>query len=114
MYQACRCQDHILDQVFDYWKEKRRRLQKPALRRLQAPTPESDNNPFLVFRMRAKPNRPQTRRRRETQEESMEKLRMLRHNLEANMRLASMVLMREKKKMDIVVRAGARRVAVRP
>ena len=104
MAATCRCQEHILDKVYEYWKEKRKVQLKPSLRRLQAPTPESDNNPFLVFRMRAKPNRPQTRRRRETQEESLEKLRTLRQNFDMALGLAKLVTLRERKKMEIVVR----------
>lgn len=36
--------------VYDYWLAKRRRLGKPIMRRLQAPTPIADSNPYNVFR----------------------------------------------------------------
>jgi hypothetical protein len=65
---------------------------------MQVPTPDSDNNPYHVFRQRTKPNKPQTRRRRETQEESLEKLRSIRENLSQALSIAEMVREREHKK----------------
>lgn len=86
-------------------------LHQRLLRVLQAPTPESDNNPFLVFRMRAKPNRPQTRRRRETQEESLDKIRSMQQNLGEALRIAEMVRMREAKKGEMLVRVNNLRLS---
>ena len=71
---------------------------------MQAPTPDSDNNPYHVFRQRAKPNKPQTRRRRETQEESLEKLRSIHDNLSQALSIAEMVRDREVKKTRLTVR----------
>jgi len=42
--------DVIANDVYEYWAAKRRKWQKPMLRRLQAPTSASDTNPFNVFR----------------------------------------------------------------
>lgn len=70
---------------------------------VQAPTPDSDNNPYHVFRQRAKPNKLQTRRRRETQEESLEKLRSIRDNLAHALAIAEMVREREAKKTRLTV-----------
>lgn len=72
-------------------------------RSMQAPTPDSDNNPHHVFRQRTKPNKPLTRRRRETQEESLEKLRAVRHNVVSALRLAEAVRDREAKKTRVNV-----------
>lgn len=72
---------------------------------MQAPTPDSDNNPYHVFRQRAKPNKPQTRRRRETQEESLEKLRSIHENLSQALAIAELVREREVKKTRLTVRA---------
>lgn len=44
------CTTHRAQAVYDYWAAKRKRWQKPIMRRLQAPTPASDTNPFNVFR----------------------------------------------------------------
>ncbi len=40
----------VLNAVYSYWREKRVSRGRPLLRRLQAPTPQSDSNPFNVFR----------------------------------------------------------------
>jgi hypothetical protein len=40
----------IRDALYEYWRAKRERLGKPLVRRLQAPTSSSDQNPFAVFR----------------------------------------------------------------
>lgn len=71
---------------------------------MQAPLPDSDNNPYHVFRQRAKPNKPQTRRRRETQEESLEKLRAIHDNLSQALAIAELVREREVKKARLTVR----------
>lgn len=36
--------------VYEYWLQKRKKRGKPILRRLQAPTPPNDSNPYNVFR----------------------------------------------------------------
>ncbi len=36
--------------VYEYWLGKRKRRGRPVLRRLLAPTPVSDSNPYNVFR----------------------------------------------------------------
>ena len=91
--------------MFAYWLEKRKTQLKPSLRRLQAPTPESDANPYLVFRQRAKPNKPLTRRRRETPEESLDKIAAIVENLQGALRLAELVRVREQHKTVLNVRA---------
>ncbi len=40
----------VRDVLYEYWRTKRERLGKPLVRRLQAPTSSSDQNPFAVFR----------------------------------------------------------------
>lgn len=52
----------VIQSVYDYWKEKRERWQKPILRRLQPPPPVNDTNPYNVFRPREKAHRLHTRR----------------------------------------------------
>jgi enhancer of polycomb-like protein len=103
---CCDCQHYLRLRVFEFWKEKRKTLQKPMLRRLQAPTPECDANPYLVFRQRAKPNKPLTRRRREAQEESLEKIDMILSNLEHVLTLTSMIKDREAQKRSLTVGAS--------
>ncbi|KAK9151102.1 hypothetical protein Syun_009411 [Stephania yunnanensis] len=82
----------IFQSVYNYWKAKRERWQKPVLRRLQAsmalrsfalgwkpPPPVNDTNPYNVFRPREKAHRLHTRRmqRRENNVQSFEKLRQI-------------------------------------
>lgn len=102
--ECAECQQYILVRAFDYWLEKRKNKGKPLLRRLQAPTPESDANPYLVFRQRQKPNKPLPRRRRETLQESLEKISAIVENLESAIRLAEVVREREAKKTLLTVR----------
>lgn len=40
----------VRDALYEYWRIKRERIGKPLVRRLQAPTSSSDQNPFAVFR----------------------------------------------------------------
>ena len=59
-----------------------------------------------LCRPREKANRPQTRRRKDTNEENLEKLRTIRLNQQKAVELAQLVLKREKKKQALVVSLG--------
>ena len=96
--------DAIFSAVYEYWKAKRRRLGKPMLRKLQAPTAIADTNPFNVFRPRERINRPQTRRRRENNQESWDKLLLMKQNLTKAKEVTELMAKRERKKRDAVVR----------
>jgi len=90
----------VLFAVYEYWQQKRKRWNKPLLRRLQAPTSAADTNPYNVFRPREKIHRPQTRRRRENNVQSFEKMKELRANMEMSKELLEWVMRRERKKRD--------------
>jgi enhancer of polycomb-like protein len=92
----------VLSAVYDYWQQKRAKWGKPLLRRLQAPTSASDKNPFNVFRPRDKPHRPHTRRKRENDMQSFEKMKELRTNMEMFKELLEWVMKRERRKKDQV------------
>ncbi|XP_028794977.1 uncharacterized protein LOC114750547, partial [Neltuma alba] len=94
----------VIHSVYDYWKEKRERWQKPILRRLQPPPPVNDTNPYNVFRPREKAHRLHTRRmqRRENNVQSFEKLRQVRHNLDQAKRLLEALIKREEKKREVM------------
>ncbi|KAL1324980.1 hypothetical protein HN51_035083 [Arachis hypogaea] len=94
----------VIESVYDYWKEKRERWQKPILRRLQPPPPSNDTNPYNVFRPREKAHRFHTRRmqRRENNVQSFEKLRQVRRNLEQAKSLVQAVIKREEKKREVM------------
>lgn len=90
----------ILEAVYEYWCDKRRRTGKPCLRRLQPPPAPNDANPFNVFRQREKTNRPQTRRRRENDAVSFDKLRLIRRGMEMAYAIVELQLKREEKKAE--------------
>ncbi|KAH1215498.1 Enhancer of polycomb 2 [Glycine max] len=94
----------IIQSVYDYWKEKRERWQKPVLRRLQPPPPVNDTNPYNVFRPREKAHRLHTRRmqRRENNVQSFEKLRQVRRNLDQAKSLLEALIKREEKKREVM------------
>ncbi|XP_061359258.1 uncharacterized protein LOC133303369 [Gastrolobium bilobum] len=94
----------VIKSVYDYWKEKRERWQKPILRRLQPPPPVNDTNPYNVFRPREKAHRLHTRRmqRRENNVQSFEKLRQVRRNLDQAKSLLEALIKREEKKREVM------------
>ncbi|XAR56204.1 hypothetical protein NMG60_11036586 [Bertholletia excelsa] len=93
-----------LQSIFQYWKDKRERWQKPILRRLQPPPPVNDTNPYNVFRPREKAHRLHTRRmqRRENNVQSFEKLRQVRRNLDQAKTLLEALIRREEKKREVM------------
>ena len=72
----------MLGAVYDYWAKKRAMRGKPLLRKLQQPPTAADPNPFTVFRQREGKTRPQTRRRRENDEASLQRMQELRESME--------------------------------
>lgn len=98
LQECCPSRDKIREEVYEYWKRKRNKLGKPLLRRLQAPTPLNNSDPYKVFRSRDRPNRPQTRRRRENNPDSLEKLSLIADNIKMAMQLFELVVRRERKR----------------
>ncbi|KAG2725849.1 hypothetical protein I3843_01G084100 [Carya illinoinensis] len=94
----------VLQSVYNYWKEKRERWQKPILRRLQPPPPVNDTNPYNVFRPREKAHRLHTRRmqRRENNVQSFEKLRQVRRNLDQAKTILEALIKREETKREVM------------
>jgi enhancer of polycomb-like protein len=91
----------VIVAVYEYWVEKRKRTQKPCLRRLQPPPAPNDTNPFNVFRPREKIHRPQTRRRRENDVAGYEKLQRARDSLVVARAALQLTLRREIRKHEI-------------
>lgn len=98
----CPARGSIREMVYEYWKKKRASLGRPLLRKLQAPTPLNNTDPHRVFRSRDRPNRPQTRRRRENNPDSLDKLSMIADNIKMAMQLFELVVRRERKKRDMM------------
>ncbi|KAE7997530.1 hypothetical protein FH972_002157 [Carpinus fangiana] len=94
----------VIQSVYNYWKEKRERWQKPILRRLQPPPPVNDTNPYNVFRPREKAHRLHTRRmqRRENNVQSFEKLRQVRRNLDQAKTILEALIKREEIKREVM------------
>ncbi|KAI3445515.1 hypothetical protein Pfo_002180 [Paulownia fortunei] len=94
----------VFQSIYNYWKEKRERWQKPILRRLQPPPPANDTNPYNVFRPREKAHKLHTRRmqRRENNVQSFEKLRQVRRNLDQAKTILEALIKREEKKRELV------------
>ncbi|CAG9465303.1 unnamed protein product [Pedinophyceae sp. YPF-701] len=120
-HQACAITSHLTDdiaigalveamglrpvvcrQVVKYWRQKRSKFGKPFIRELQAPTNPQDPNPMHCFRAREKAHRPQTRRRRENDVRSFEKLREMRDNMAQALAILEQVVKREHLKRELV------------
>jgi len=108
--QASGLRPGLLARVYDHWRRKRSRRGGPLLRRLAAPTPAADTNPFHVFRPRERANRPQTRRRREGGDDGRERLLALSANLRKASELLELVARREGRKRALAVAEAALQV----
>lgn len=99
--ETCPSRDTIRVAVYEYWLAKRAKLGRPLLRKLQAPTALNNQDPFKVFRPREKIHRPQTRRRRENNLDSYERLQTISENIRMALELFELVVKRERKKRDM-------------
>lgn len=99
--EMCPARDTIRIAVYEFWLQKREKLGRPLLRRLQAPTPINNTDPYKVFRPRDRVHRPQTRRRRENNPESLDKLTLIKQNIEDGLSLFELIVKRERKKRDM-------------
>ena len=91
----------VLIAVYEYWRQRRIETGKPLLRHFWPQTPDSDKNDANCFRPRKKVRRPQTRRRRDNDFPTYERLKEIRINLESSRQLLHTIVKREKRKMDI-------------
>jgi hypothetical protein len=100
--ETCGGRDTIRNAVYEYWKKKRAEKGKPLLRRLEAPVNYNNPNPMLTFRSRGEARaRPQTRRRRENNPDSLDKLTMIGDNIKQALDLFELLVRRERKKRDL-------------
>jgi enhancer of polycomb-like protein len=104
----------VCEAVYGYWLAKRKRRGRPIIRRLQAPTPISDQDPYHVFRAREKIRGPQTRRKKENDVKSYDKLREIRASLQHALAVVEMIGKRERRKRELVaVQADQQMLTVR-
>ncbi|KFK42281.1 enhancer of polycomb-like protein [Arabis alpina] len=93
----------VFQAIFNYWKDKRKRWQKPILRRLQPPPPVNDTNPYNVFRPREKVHRLHTRRSNLTKKNTDKALLLLQmQRRENNVQSFEKLRQREEKKRDVM------------
>jgi hypothetical protein len=101
--EVCGGRDTIRKAVYEYWRKKRADRGKPLLRRLEAPVNYNNPNPLLTFRNRGEARaRPQTRRRRENNPDSLDKLQMIGDNIKQAIDLFQLMVRRERKKRDLI------------
>ena len=78
---------HVINDVYNYWVQKRSKLKRPLLRRYWPVTSTDDTNPHLVFRPREK-EKYKLRKKRVDDMNSFRKMQQLRNDFN-NLRLAS-------------------------
>lgn len=76
---------HVINDVYNYWVQKRSKLKRPLLRRFWPVTSTDDTNPHLVFRPREK-EKYKLRKTRRNDMLSFNKMKQLRNDFE-NLRL---------------------------
>lgn len=97
--------DDLIMTVYDYWLNKRLRLQTPLIpmvktERRDTSTNSSGNNPYIAFRRRTE--KMQTRKNRKNDEISYEKMIKLRRDLSRSLNLLHLVKQREETKKEHV------------
>jgi len=98
--------EDLIIAVYDYWLNKRLRLQTPLIpmvkteRRETTTNNSSNNNPYIAFRRRTE--KMQTRKNRKNDEISYEKMIKLRRDLNRSLGLLHLVKQREERKREHV------------
>jgi len=94
----------IMNDVYNYWVQKRCNLKKPLLRRYWPVTASNDCNPHLVFRPREK-EKYTLRKKRKNDMDAFKKMQLLKRDFERVRMLLDLVRRREKLlKLSISVR----------
>jgi enhancer of polycomb-like protein len=85
---------HVIQDVYNYWVQKRSKLKRPLLRRFWPVTASDDTNPHLVFRPREK-EKYKLRKKRQNDMDAFRKMKQLRHDFEKVLTLIELVKKRE-------------------
>jgi enhancer of polycomb-like protein len=72
---------HVIQEVYNYWVQKRSKLKRPLLRRFWPVTSTEDTNPHLVFRPREK-EKYKLRKKRQNDANAYRKLKQLREDFD--------------------------------
>ena len=86
--------NRVIEEIYNYWIQKRTRLRRPLLRRFWPAVSPGDTNPNLTFRPREK-ERYRLRKKRQNDIESLDKLLALRNDFEMVRVLLELIKRRE-------------------
>lgn len=94
--------DDLIIAVYDYWLNKRLRLQHPLIAQVKTDKRDgtASSNPYVAFRRRAE--KMQTRKNRKNDEASYEKMLKLRRDLNKALTMLELMKRREKSKKELV------------
>ncbi|KAB7494016.1 Enhancer of polycomb-like protein 1 [Armadillidium nasatum] len=94
--------DDLITAVYDYWLNKRLRLQHPLIPQVKSEkgVGSAPTDPYVAFRKRTE--KMQTRKNRKNDETSFEKMLKLRRDLQRAVTLVEMVKRREKSKRELL------------
>jgi enhancer of polycomb-like protein len=84
----------VIQEVYDYWVQKRSKLKRPLLRRFWPVTSSDDTNPHMVFRPREK-EKYKLRKKRQNDAASYRKMKQLRDDLDNLRAVLDLVRRRE-------------------
>ncbi|GIY05688.1 enhancer of polycomb homolog 1 [Caerostris extrusa] len=92
--------DDIIIAVYDYWLNKRLRIQRPLIPQVKTEKRDgsTNNNPYVAFRRRTE----KMQTRKENDETSYEKMLKLRRDLDRAVAMLDMVKRREKTKRELI------------
>jgi enhancer of polycomb-like protein len=85
---------HVIQEVYNYWVQKRSKLKRPLLRRFWPVTSTEDTNPHLVFRPREK-EKYKLRKKRQNDANAYRKLKQLREDFDNLRAVLDLVRKRE-------------------
>ena len=85
---------HVINDVYNYWVQKRSKLKRPLLRRFWPVTASDDTNPHLVFRPREK-EKYKLRKKRQNDMDAYRKMKQLRSDFQKVRVLLDLVKRRE-------------------
>eukprot|EP00743_Colponemidia_sp_Colp-15_P002064 GILK01002239.1.p1 GENE.GILK01002239.1~~GILK01002239.1.p1 ORF type:complete len:502 (-),score=104.27 GILK01002239.1:267-1772(-) len=91
----------VIEAVWQYWKEKRKRLKRPLLRRFWPPPNPDDTSPNVCFRPRER-ERMKLRKPRKNDSEMYQKMKRLKDDFEKLRRVLELVKRRERTKKDML------------
>jgi enhancer of polycomb-like protein len=92
---------HVIQDVYNYWVQKRSKLKRPLLRHFWPVTSTDDTNPHLVFRPREK-EKYKLRKKRQNDMDAYRKMKQLRNDFDNVRALLELVKRREELNRSLV------------